>query len=271
MRRILLLLPLASVALALAAGPAPAASRPAYFKVKLRVDQEVSWRQDSSIKSCGSTVHSTGAGSARMHLATRRAQPAMARRVPGGHGVALSFARGATSFPIAGTVFRDGSVSHASSGSVPRECRGESIPMAPDCGTKTFPADTLIGAAYIQPEQWDYENVPTPLGPVLMLNGPWTESVDGGSATRFMNCFGVEGDNRIYGTLQSGYRTAHPAFALLPERKLFGRAGRFSVGGTTTRESQTWQPASGTGGRPTTTTVTWKMTFRRLGHRPPGL
>jgi hypothetical protein len=146
--------PVAAAAAALAlvvADRASAGSRVAYFTGSLVASQGVSWEQHTTSPTCdGGSADIEGSGTSALRLRTPRPQPAVARRVRGALGGALSFGKRDAGLPVVGTITRK-DVNHAT-----RVTPGK----RPPCQATRNPT-----AARLRHEPYPRE--PRPLGRVL--------------------------------------------------------------------------------------------------------
>src|SRR5215467_15397793 len=268
-------IPLIALIAALAITAAADAKQPqlAYFKVKALATQKVSWKEKLVSRTCdpGLTGTLKGSGNASLVLHTSHPQVAMARRGNGNVPAFLTFAHGAAGMSVEGSLERHGSVQSVVDGTPTRapcpSTKGGDRPP-PDCGKRPIPDGSLLGIRYWTPEPWD--DSPAPLVPSVFVSGPsvaaWRQQ------NPYLNCQGINGDDLIGGTLgRTG--TVRSNLTALPLHKLFGKSKRFVVKQHSTVTRDLAGKPSGvviSGSTPVTTTITWKLTFIRLPHRPHG-
>ncbi|MFN8215834.1 MAG: hypothetical protein U0R71_04485 [Solirubrobacterales bacterium] len=218
-RRARPLLALAALALltSVAARPAHAATptRLAVFSVGVRAEMKVTWSKDLSASCGGSGLLRTlgnGETTARLHSTSRRT--VILER--NGGGVALSFPDGG--LPVAGSVARRASVEGFTVAAPATGACPDPLPVAPDCGSRPYPADATVAVAYTSPDRWPYAG-PPPLTDTLVVTGPSSEERASGPA--FVNCPTVGRDDQI--GAQEGAEATPPVAIPVSVRSLLRR------------------------------------------------
>jgi hypothetical protein len=149
------------------------------------------------------------------------------RGASGGGRVTLLFGHGRSALPVVGTITRKG-VSYATgtTGTGPN-CPRPEPPIAPDCGTRHYPAGSEIGVGYYAPDDWPFETLSPPLVRSIVLTGP---SAPGWHGVVFQWCPGVNGDEVLRGPVYEP-DGAHTSSDALAPGDLFGPARRIKVSG----------------------------------------
>jgi hypothetical protein len=248
---------LATALAAVALPAAPAVAKTAHFKVSIKATQDVSWSEDIFARDCaGGVTETVGGGRSHMAVHTRRPVRVDARRERG--RMVLAPRR---QLKVAGTMRRYGALTHPGD-DTGHHC-GHVTPVERDCGQRTFPDDAQLSLELVDPRDWEDAYGPVPLGPALLLKGPFSIEWIGGPV--FANCVGP-------GVLD--YRLGlHAAPQVVFARTLFGHRRRLRISGSVRETVDVAAPGPViTSGRwPITTTIHWTVAFTRVESPGRGL
>jgi hypothetical protein len=257
---------LAASALPVAAADAKLSSK-SYFRVQVVATQDVHWSVDATAHACGSGVfHTTGHSESKSVVTTVGWQPVTVRRVKG--NALFTFNGGNGEVPATGHLQRFGDqqttvVTAPAPGACP-----QAIPTAQDCGTRSYPAGTKLIFEWNRPQDWPYQDDPTPLVPSLHLIGPNVpnQTTDMG----FRNCPG-ERDDYMVGTNPYPDPGSDSGPGALPLKLLFGKRKQFTVRGRLQHTVQGVLLSNETGYRKSAFDLIWTVKFKRLSHpgKPP--
>jgi hypothetical protein len=242
-------------------------AKKAFFGVKIRASQDVTWTRNMTARGCSDSITVlTGKGEAHLRAHQRGNPWVIAKRIDGKRAT-LTFSNGTVGVPAVGTFSRTGELAGSTS-KPPRDPGAcpQPVPTEPDCGTLALPGDAKLYLAYAMPATWGYGK-PVPKQPSLVLTGP--NSPQWVTGPSFKWCPGMNGDDLLGGTWY-GNDVVHTGPAPLPLTKLFGTSNHFTVRWTDKRTVETVRPGgvviSGT--LPVTTTIHWSVRFDRLTHEP---
>jgi len=258
----------ATALLTLATSSAGAAlSKKAYFDVRISATQTVSWTKDESAPGCaGGTVTIIGRGASKLLTHTATKPWIVAQRLPSPGLATLQFAGKPGGAKATGTFHREGDVQASSDSTTSSPNCGQSIPMAPDCGTVSVPTDAQLYLEYYSPAAWPFHS-PAPKVPSLVLTGPYSPEW---TAPPFKFCQGVNGDDWLGGALSDGTDPIYSGPAPLPLKLLFGTRKRIVVKFDQKRTIDLIRPGGVlTGTFPATTTIHWRVKLTRRSSPPP--
>jgi hypothetical protein len=257
----------AALAVAVTAPAHAALSKKAFFGVKIRASQDVTWTRNMTVQGCSDSITVlTGKGEAHLRVHQRGNPWLIAKRIDDKRAT-LTFSNGTVGTAAAGTFSRKGELGGSTS-KPPRDPGAcpQPIPTEPDCGTLALPGDAKLFMSYVLPITWSY-GAPVPKGPSLVLNGPYSPRWLTGPP--FTWCPGMNGDDTLGGTWNTNV-PVHAGPAPLPLAKLFGTRKHFTVRWNDKRTVETVHPGGAviSGTLPITTTIHWSVRFDRLAHEP---
>jgi hypothetical protein len=247
----------AVASLALATPALAAKFQQAKFKIEVSGQQDTDWTYDSGTQTSdcgGGTYRQAGSGGQSFSFTTKKpVRVTVAQNKIQGQIFSAVYQGKPTnpdpSVPVNVAAIREGTFTTTQlspgNGLGCGDGGGGGEPPAPDCGARNFLGK--LNMAYLQPDQ--YPGEPTPLVPVLTLDGPFDDDGDRPLDEAWTNCPGPANDpGGLIETATGG----------LPAKKVFGDKEKFKV---RAKDSDVYSTST----TQETTKLNWTVEFTRRG------